>query len=179
MLNEKTLALLNSTLKDVNITDINPNEDSFQNLRDGYYLCEIESAELKETKQSGLPMASFRFIVVQDGLLTVVDADGTTTLLPAENTKNRKIFQNYVLKDEKSVTRFVKDMLKLEGEVEGESLLPKEAFMTGETLNDALEVTVGSRIYIQISSTTNDDDTVSTWTNLVAWSRAKKLDLPM
>lgn len=35
------------------------------------------------------------------------------------------------------------------------------------------------RIYTQISKTERDDGTTATWTNLVSWKRAAKLELPM
>ena len=178
MLNDNTLKLLNDILKKVNVDDISPDSDAFEDLKDGYYLCEVETAECKDTKTTGLPMAAFRFTVVEDGLLTVVDEDGNVNLVPAKGSKNRKIFQNYLLKDEKSITRFIRDMLKFEGEKEGESLLPKEAFLEGEVMSDAVEALVGQRIYIQISSSVNDDS-VSVWRNLISWSKAKALDLPM
>jgi hypothetical protein len=96
-----------------------------------------------------------------------------------ENTKNRKIFKYYPLVNEKNVNSFVSDMLKFEGETAGESILPKEAFTSGEVLEDALDVLTGSRIYIQVSTTVKKSTgEASKWNNLVSWKRAESLGLP-
>ena len=70
-------------------------------------------------------------------------------------------------------------MLKFEGDTAGESLLPKEAFLSSETIEDALDILIGKRIYIQVSTTVNDDDSKSTWNNLISWKRAAALELPI
>ena len=70
-------------------------------------------------------------------------------------------------------------MLKFEGEVEGEPLLPKEAFLNSETLEDALDCLIGCGIYVNVSTSEKDDGTKSTWTNLISWKRADALELPM
>ena len=107
-----------------------------------------------------------------------VTDDGDVIIEDIKKTANRKIFVYYVLKDETAVRRFATDMLKFEGEVAGESLLPKEAFMTSETLIDALDVLVGMRIYI-CASTTEKDGNKSQWNNLISWQRVAALELPL
>lgn len=170
---------LDSILSNVDLSDVTAESTGFTELPDGYYLCQVEKAELKTSKTSHMPMAAFQFNVVEDGHDAIIDDDKNVTLVDLKKTKGRKIFMYYVLKDERSVKRFATDMLKFEGEEPGESLLPKEAFTTSETIEDALDVLNGMRIYVQISTTVNDDDTKSTWNNLISWKRAASLSLPM
>lgn len=161
---------LNNVLSQTNLDDVTSEGSGFEELPDGYYIGEVEKAELKESKSSQQPMVAFQFKVVQDGITD----DGNFS--PISKTNNRKIFMYYVLKDEQSVKRFVTDMLKFEGEKEGESILGKEYFTNSEVLIDALDILIGSRIYIHISTTERNGQT-STWRNLISWKRAKALGL--
>lgn len=165
---------LNGILSNVDLKDVSAEGAGFQDLPDGYFLGEVEKAELKESKSTHFPMVAFQFKVTEDG--KGVDNDGN--YFDLRGTKNRKIFIYYVLKDESSVKRFVTDMLKFEGEVEGEPILGKEYFTTSELLVDALEILEGMKIYINCSTTENSDGTTSTWRNLISWKRAKTLELP-
>lgn len=170
---------LNDLLSTVKLDDVtSESNDSFDNLPDGYYLAEVEKAELKESKTSHQPMIAMQFKVVEEGLDVSVNAVGEVSLKSIEKTKNRKIFMYWVLKDEKSVKRFASDMLKFEDD-DGESILPKEAFMRSETIEDSIELLQGMRIYVHISTTSNDDGSTSTWSNLITWKRAKILELPV
>lgn len=164
---------LDDILKNTDLSDVSADSNSFSELPDGYYLSEVEKAELTESKKSHQPMVAFQFKVVEDGIGT--DDDGNFIDLP--KTKNRKIFLYYVLKDEASVRRFATDMLKFEGETKGEPILEKTYFTNSELLNDALDILTGMRIYIQSSTTENDDGTSSVWKNLVSWKRVEALKL--
>lgn len=166
-------ASLNNLLTQTDLTDVTADGANFSELPDGYYLSEVESAELKESKSSHQPMVAFQFKVVEDGMSVNDNGD----FEPIKKSKNRKIFMYYVLKDDNSIRRFVQDMLKFEGEKPGEPILTKEYFTNSELLNDALEILVGMRIYIQSSTTTNDDDSTSVWKNLITWKRAKAIGL--
>lgn len=170
---------LNGILGNTDLTDVTADSSGFSELPDGYYLCEVEKTELKESKTSHEPMAAFQFKIVTDGVEPLIDEFGNVTLREIKGTHNRKLFMYYVLKDETSVRRFATDMLKFEGEVAGESLLPKEAFMSSETLVDALDVLVGMRLYINVSTSERDDGSKSTWNNLISWKRAAALELPI
>lgn len=170
----KLFNTLDGVLSNTKLDDVTAESNNFAELPDGYYLSEVEKAELKESKSSRQPMVAFQLKIVEEGL--AVDKEGNFTDL--KGTKNRKIFLYYVLKDETAVRRFVTDMLKFEGEVEGEPLLPKEAFTTSELLVDALDMLIGLRIYVQSSTTENKDDSTSVWKNLISWKRAKALELP-
>lgn len=165
---------LNEILGKTNIEDVTSESTSFSELKDGYYLCEVVSAELKESSKHD-PMVSFRFKVSEDGV--AIDDDGNFLDLP--KTTGRNIFINYVLKDENSVRRFVADMLKFEGDVEGEPLLGKEYFLSSDTIDDALDILVGMNIYVQVSTSEKNDGTKSTWQNLISWKRAAALELPL
>lgn len=177
MLDKSLFETLNKTLSSVKVEEISA-ENVFEDLPEGYYLVEVETAELTQAKSSGNPMAAFRFNVVENGMGTQVDESGQVELVEIKS-KGRKIFKNYVLSTEAQVTRFISDMLKFEGDEPGEPLLPREAFTTAEVLEDALGALVGSRIYVQISVSVNDANEKSSWVNLLSWNRAKSLDLPM
>lgn len=165
---------LDGVLSNTDLTDVTAESASFSELPDGYYLSEVEKAELKESKSSKQPMVALQLKVVEDGL----GVDSTGEFVELKKTKNRKIFMYYVLKDESAVKRFVTDMLKFEGEKEGEPLLGKEYFTNSQLLVDALDVLVGMNIYVQSSTTENDDGSNSVWKNLISWKRAKSLELP-
>lgn len=165
---------LDKLLENTDLGDVSSESSVSQELPDGYYLCEVEKAELKESKSSKQPMAAFQLKVVEDG--TAVDANGDFVTL--KKTKNRKVFLYYVLKDDISVKRFVSDMLKFEGEEKGVPILGKEYFTNSALLEDALDILVGMCIYVQSSTTVNDDDSTSVWKNLISWKRAEKLELP-
>ena len=166
---------LNGLLSNTDLSDVSAESAGFSELPDGYYLAEVEKAELKESKSSHQPMVAFQFKVVDDGL--AVDENGE--FVTVKKTKNRKIFLYYVIKDETSLKRFVQDMLKFEGDVAGKPLLEKECFTNSELLVDALDILKSMRIYIQSSTTVNDDDSTSTWKNLISWKRAAALELPL
>lgn len=172
------LKQLDVLLKKTDLEDVTSESSGFSDLPDGYYLVEVEKAEIKTSKSSGAPMAAFTFKIVDDGISVETDEDDEVSFKKIKHTKNRKIFKYYVFKDETSIKRFAADMLKFEGDVVGESLLPKEAFTNSETVVDALECLIGLRVYSSVSTTENNDGTKSTWTNLISWKRASVLELP-
>lgn len=169
---------INQLLSQTKIDDVTSESNSFQELPEGYYLCSVDLAELKESKASHQPMVAFTFSVVENGHAYVADKDGNAELTELKNTKKRKIFMYYVLKDTNSVRRFVSDMLKFEDD-KGKSLLDKEYFMNSELLSDALRLLEGMNIYIQITKSEMQDGTVRSWQNLISWKRAYALNLPM
>ena len=81
-------ALLNMT----DLSDVTADSNNFSELPDGYYLCEVEKAELKESKSSHQPMAAFQLKIIEDG----VSVDTSGELVKCNKTKNRKIFLYYV-----------------------------------------------------------------------------------
>lgn len=177
---DKTLiASINELLKQTNINDVTSESNNFQELPEGYYLCTVDAAEIKESKASGNPMIAFTFTVAENGRHYVADKDGNAEMQEVKGSKNRKIFMYYVLKDTQSVRRFVSDMLKFEGEEAGKPLLDKEYFMNFEILEDALKILEGMRIYVQVTKSENQDGTARNWQNLISWKRAAALDLPM
>lgn len=180
MANDIDFKSLNELLGSVNMDNITADSgDGFENVPDGYYLCELESAELTTSKTSGAPQVAIRFKIIEDGLGTFIDERGYAKMKDIPHTANRKLFKYYPLTSEQNVNRFVSDMLKFEGMTAGESILPKEAFTTAEVLEDALGILTGCRLYVQVSTTTNKTTgQASTWNNLVSWKRAKSLELP-
>lgn len=149
----------------------------FPELKDGYYLTSLVKAELTESKSSGLPMVKLQFKTIEDGKDVTVDEAGNVLLSEIKGTKNQTVFMYYVLKDEKSVKRFVSDMLKFEGEEVGKPVLEKEYFTTSETLEDALDILQGLNIYIMISTTEREDGEKSTWRNLISWKKIYDLGI--
>lgn len=177
--NKQLIASINELLKQTNIDDVTSESNTFQELPEGYYLCSVDNAEIKESKASNNPMVAFTFTVTENGHSYVADKDGNVEMKEVKGSKNRKIFMYYVLKDTSSVRRFVSDMLKFEGEEKGKPLLDKEYFMNSEILADALNILKDMQIYIQITKSTNDDGTSRSWQNLISWKRANALDLPV
>lgn len=175
--NIKTIANLNTLLKNANLSEVtSESNDTFADLPNGFYLSEVTKAELTVSKSSGLPMAALQLKAVDHGVASVIDDRGNSKMQEIEKTKGRMLFKYYVFKDEASVQKFVADMLKFEGETEGEPLLTKEYFTEEELLEEALSVLVGYRLYVQVSSSTKEG-VVSTWQNLISWKRAKVLGL--
>lgn len=179
MADKDIIASINELLKQTNINDVTSESNNFQELPEGYYLCTVDAAEIKESKASGKPMIAFTFTVSENGHHYVADKDGNAEMQEVKGSKNRKIFMYYVLKDTQSVRRFVSDMLKFEGEEAGKPLLDKEYFMNFEILEDALKILEGMKIYVQVTKSENQDGTVRNWQNLISWKRAAALDLPM
>ena len=165
---------LDALLNETDLKDVTAESTGFTELPDGYYLAEVEKVELTESKKTHLPMVAFEFKVVENG--TSIDEAGEFHTI--DKSKNRKVFMYYVLKDSGSLTRFVADMLKFEGDVAGEPILDKECFTNSALLVDALDILAGLRIYVQISTTENDDGTSSSWKNLISWKRVADLELP-
>lgn len=175
---EKVLGTLDGLLQQTNLEDVTSESAGFEELPDGYYLCEVEKANLTTSKSSGQPMVAFQFKVNDDGYNAELNGEEVNITRIAK-TKNRKVFIYYTLKDETSVKRFVTDMLKFEGENVGESLLGKEYFTNSQLLEDALDVLIGMKIYIKINTNEKDDGSTSTWRNLISWKRAAALELPV
>lgn len=172
------MSSINELLSQTKIDDVTSEGTGFEELPEGYYLCNVETATIKESKSSGQPMVAFTFSVVEDGLSFRADDNGNAVQSTVKKSKGRKIFMYYVLKDTASVRRFVSDMLKFEGEEQGKPLLDKEYFMNFEILESALEMLEGSQIYIQISKSERDGN-IRTWQNLISWKRVAALELPM
>lgn len=164
---------LNTLLGNTELKDVTSESSGFQKLPDGYYLSEVKKAELKTSKQSKEPMVALQLKIVEDGDVVSFDKNNRPLHTVIKGTKNRTQFIYYVLKDSSSVTRFVSDMLKFEGETAGEPLLTKEYFTNSELLEDALEILLGMRIYTHVSTTAASNDyKESTWTNIVSWKAA-------
>lgn len=167
------LGNLDNLLSQTDLKDVTSEGNGFQDLPDGYYLGEVEKAELTISKKSREPMVAFQFKIIEDGRSSTEDGE----FVPLKGTKNRKIFIYYLLKDDSSIKRFVTDMLKFEGEEAGVPLLEKEYFTNSALIEDALDVLVGRAIYIQVSTNEKDDGSKSTWNNMISWKRAEKIGL--
>lgn len=165
--------LLDQILQKTNFEDVSAESTGFEALPDGYYLSQLEDTKLTTSKNSGQPMVSLTFKIVEDGH----SVNNDNQFVTINGTKNRKIFKHYVMKDESSVKRFASDMLKFEDD--NGPVLPKEAFTTSETILDSLDAITGMNIYIQSDTSEKDDGSKSTWYNLISWKRSKDLELPV
>lgn len=168
-ISKELLSQLDSLLGNTKLDDVTSDSSGFDDLKPGYYLGEVEKAELTVSKAGNL-MIMARFRIVEDGV--DIDDDGNKVKLKA---KNRVIFKYFSLKDEAAIKRMASDMLKFEDE-HGVPLLPKEAFMATETLEDSLDAITGMRIYLHVTESEKNGEK-STWTNLISWKRAYALEL--
>lgn len=162
---------VDSVLTKVDLSKTTSESVGFEDLKPGYYLCEVESAKLTESKKTHNPQIALTLKAIADGI--AFDDDNNRTKL--SGCKNRKVFKYYPLTDETTVKRFVSDMLKFEDE-NSESILPQEAFTTAETLTDALEVIEGMRVYVQLT-VSGEGENKSNWVSLISWKRVAELEL--
>lgn len=179
-LDNQELDLLLDTLlakSDLNEVNADSNGSGFETLPDGYYLSSLEKSELTTSKSSGKPMFKLTFGIVENGISVDIDDNGNPHLNEIDKTKGRKIFLNYVMSDEKSVRRFVSDMMKFEGE-DGKSLVDGSYFTSTKSIIETLDALTGSNFYIQIQTTVKDGKS-STWNNPISFKRAAKLNLPI
>lgn len=162
---------VDSVLTKVDLSKTTAENVGFEDLKPGYYFCEVESAKLTESKKTHNPQIALTLKTIANGF----DIDENDVHNELKGSKNRKIFKYYPLTDETTVKRFVSDMLKFESE-DGESILPQEAFTTAETLTDALEVIEGMRIYVQLT-VSGEGESKSNWVSLLSWKRVADLEL--
>ncbi len=182
---------LDDLLAGTSLDDVSAESSGYDELKSGYYLSEVTEAKLGNSKSSGLPMVSFRFKVIQDGIIEMTDEENNTYFTRAKHTENRNIFKNYVLKDQKSIKTLVSDLLKYEGDVQGTPILDeiltvedengkkKTSLPSTEVLMGCLEVLTGLTIFVKVDVREDKEDKTktNTWTSLVSWSRATELGL--
>lgn len=178
-------ASVNEVLKKADLNGVSAEGTGNRELPDGYYLAELQSAELQLSKNSGRPQAKLTFKTVENGIKQEVTEEGNVNIVNVPKTSNMFVYMYYPLKTDdsgESLRKFVSDMMKFESKP-GEPVLPKEAYTRADVLNDALELlsSMKLRMYIQVSTTTRTVDGVeqkSTWKNLISWKRARGLELP-
>lgn len=182
---------LDSLLAGTNLDDVSAESAGFGDLPSGNYLCEVVSAVRTESKSSGLPMVSFRFKIIQNGIVEKTDEEGNVYLVRAKGTANRNVFKHYVLKDQASIKSLTSDLLKYEGDEPGTPILDeiltstdaegnkKIAIPNTEVLDGCLEVLTGLTIYLKADTRPdkNDPSKNNTWVNLLSWTRVSQLGL--
>lgn len=171
------LQKLNTTIAKTDLSKVTADSAGFKDLPDGYYNCELMEAKLKETK-TGKPMISGMFKVFEDGLKESYDPNtGTSELVLSTGSKGRYIWVNWVIGDESAYERFVSDMKKFEDD-DGNPILPEEAYTDGTILLDSLEAIKGMHVYIMLQTLEKNGEK-SQRSNLISWTRAKELELPL
>lgn len=158
---------------------------NFEELPEGYYLCEIESAELNISKNSGKLMASFKCKAVDNGIAL----DDNDNFVEIQHTKNRYIFKHYVLqnddpkKQKDAIDRLIQDIKKFEGDPGVPLVQPlldelkSNNISKREFIMGSLEFLTGMQIYIMVEKTEKSGQT-SVWYRLISWERASNLKLP-
>lgn len=171
----KLSGILDPVLKSVDFSKTNE-EGVNAGLPDGYYLCQVEKAELTESK-SGNPMVVIEFMTIEDGKKAEVGEDGYSKLVTVRNTANKKIFCNYVLTNEMNIGFFVSDMLKFQDPETNEPLFPKTRFETTKGIIEVCEdLTAGGVIYLMLQ-TIEKDGKPDQKKRPISWKRASRLEL--
>lgn len=174
---------LNELLSNTNLSGVTAEGSGFSDLPVGYYLCEVKKASLGESKSSHRPMVSLQLSVVNDGY-AVNENEDDSTLVTIPHSKGRMVFVHYPFSDQSSVQRFASDMLKFEGTTPGEPLLEKDAWISVETMEEALSVLedMGSRIWINVHEGNGINPNTgknNIFNSLISWKRAAQLGLPV
>lgn len=173
----KIAQTLDSLLGSVDLSSTTEEGVGSNTLPDGYYLCQVEKAELKESK-SGNPMVVIEYSVVEDGKKTIVDESGYSQLVEAKNTEGKRIFVNYVLTNDMNVGFFVSDMLKFQVPETGESIFNKnEDFASSQKILGVCDtLSKGAAIYLMLQTMEKDGKTDQK-KKPISWARARKLEL--
>ena len=178
---------LDALLASTDLNKVTSDGAGFEELPQGYYLCEVAGGEFTTNKQ-GYPMVKMTLTTLYDGLCeqldedgkAVEDEDGNLIINQAPKTAGRKIFKNFTLKDADSIKRFVSDMLKFEStDNPGESMLSREYFGTKENIVAALECVKGLTIFVRatLGKATPEYPTPSNFYSFVSWKNVDKLGL--
>lgn len=179
--------LLDEVLEDYD-TDIDKvsseGTGNFSELPDGYYLCEVDKAELAQSKNTGKLMSSFKLKILEDG----ISLDENDNIVEIKGTKGRLIFKHYILQDEdiskqkENIDKLISDLKKFEGEPGVPLVQPlldelSQGNLTkSEFIQTSLEYLSGMRIWVNVN-TTERNGKKNTWVSLISWARARKLGI--
>lgn len=176
----KITAKLDQLLGSVDLSSTTEEGVSFK-LPDGYYLCQVNKAELTESK-AGNPMVAIEYLTVEDGKKSITDEAGYVQLIDAKNTANKKIFVNYVLSNEMNIGFFVSDMLKFQDPETNVSIFKDEEkyFKSTAGIVEMCDMlTEGGIIYIMVQTVDKKDGSNEKEQKFkpISWKRARKLEL--
>jgi len=151
-------------------------------LPDGYYLCQVNKAELTESKSAGNPMVAIEYLTIEDGKKLIVDDAGYSQLIDAKGTANKRIFVNYVLSNEMNAGFFVSDMLKFQDPETNEPIFKDEEyyFKSAQGIIKVCDMlTEGGIIYIMVQTIEKKDGSGEKEQKFkpISWKRARKLEL--
>lgn len=173
--NDEAKAKLDSLLSQTDFTNVSAEGTGYSDLPEGYYLCEVNRATLTTSKASGSPMVSLQLKAIKDGVF-LNDNDELATL---PHTQNRVVFKNYPFNSTDDIKRFASDMMKFE--LEGEPILPKDAWTSSDTLIDALDLIESSSLTLWVenrkATKSREDGRPNYWATLLSWNRATQLGL--
>ena len=167
---------INAIASQADLTQIKGEDNVYSQLPEGYYLCEATDWELREVGTNKEPMYMIKMKIVDDGI--TID-ESTSNTIALKNTKNKTLNLLYMITTTANFERFVNDMLKFEQD-EGVPLLEKEYFNYDETINDALDLTKGKRLWVQVYSYLSKNDNTTKYGNRpISFARAEKLGIEM
>ena len=174
---QELMEILDQRLASVDSSKVTANNTGFKNLPDGYYNCELVEATLT-TSKSNKVMIKGKFKVFEAGLKEVFDeTTGSSELVISKGSKNRLIWINWLFDTDANTEKFISDMKKFEDE-DGNQILPEEAFKMSSMLLDSLDAIKGLHVYIMLQTVEKNGEE-NQYSNLISWSRAKQLDLPL
>lgn len=147
-------------------------------LPDGYYLCQVEKAELTESK-AGNAMVAIQFLTIEDGKKSYINESGYAELVTAPKTNNKRIYVNYVLSNDMNINFFVSDMLKFQDFDTAEPFFTKDDFKSHEGILRVVDLLQeGGIIYIMVQTVTKKDSTETEKKyKPISWKRARNLEL--
>lgn len=177
---EKFREAINATLSKVDTEKVTE-EGIKTELPDGYYLCEIKSAELTESKNHNL-MVAIQFTTTEDGQQSIIDEDGFAKTVPAPNTKDKIIYQNYVISNEMNAGFFIADMLKFEDPESNTPIFDKDSdFADIDAIANVCDILNQYQpfVYIMVSTVESKDEPGKTEKKYkpISWKRAQRLEL--
>ena len=173
---------LRKILSETNLSNVtSESNEGFAKIPDGSYLCEVQKAELGESKATGNAQVGFRLQIIGNGVSTgETDKLGNPTSTIISGFEGKTVGKYYPLTDSSKVQHFVSDRLKFEDE-NGTPVLQAQYFTSPETIEDAINCLVGRYIWVNLSTSTfkgrDGEEHTSQWTRLLSWKRVKDLGL--
>lgn len=162
---------LNDILKNIDLKNISNEQNSYIELPDGYYLVQIERAEIVNSKTSGNLMVRWELTTLENGIGFDENTGGTKYI---EKTAQKRIYHYHILNSEQNVTRLLSDLLKFE--IEGQPAFSVDMFVDQAHIEAVLDGLQGLSIWINLT-TKNSKGESSQWKNFISFRSAKQAGL--